>query len=423
MFWHAMCKEKHMGNIRKNMLWNAFGNIVYLGLQWLVTVIVTRLRGYSDAGMLSTAMSVTAVFQTAALFGIRAFQTSDVTEKYSDSCYAGLRGLTCAAALALCMIFSAANLYGAAQMLSIFWFMLFRLAEDYSDVLHGIAQRKDRLDIAGKAFAIKGIASFAAFLAVMRLSGSMTAGLAAMALSSILTTFLYDLRAVRKISSFKLRDSWKSCITLAGETVPLFVYLFLSSSVSAMPKYLLEKMCGGDALGAYSAIYAPALLVQAAAQYLYMPFITPLADMYAGRDFKGFRKTVFGLSAAIAAAAAIAMTAAKLFGTNLLILIFTPSIEEFAYLLIPILVCTFLLAYFSFFCAVQVIVRDFRGLIAGCASGFVLCAAAIPLSIKAFGINGASIGFIAGISAPLIFMAARIAAASKSREDIKNAKR
>ena len=39
---------------RKNMLWNSAGSIVYLGCQWLITVLVVRLTvGYDAAGLLS----------------------------------------------------------------------------------------------------------------------------------------------------------------------------------------------------------------------------------------------------------------------------------------------------------------------------------------------------------------------------------
>lgn len=76
-----------------------------------MTVLLTRLFGYADQGALSLAMSVSAAFQTLALFGIRTYQVSDIECKYPDSCYVGLRGITCAAALAACLVFDAINLY------------------------------------------------------------------------------------------------------------------------------------------------------------------------------------------------------------------------------------------------------------------------------------------------------------------------
>ena len=63
------------------MVWYAGGNLVYLVCQWLVTVLVTKLGGFGDAGVLSVAMSVSATFQTLAMFGMRNFQVSDIEDK------------------------------------------------------------------------------------------------------------------------------------------------------------------------------------------------------------------------------------------------------------------------------------------------------------------------------------------------------
>ena len=151
-------------NLKKSMIWNAAGNLIYLMSQWIVTVLVTNLGEFRDAGLLSVAMSVSATFQTVAMFGIRNYQVSDVENKYSDTCYAHFRVITCAVALVACIAFSLIGGYGGEQLLAIALFMLFRLAENFSDVLHGIAQKRGRLDIAGKAFAIKGVGLVAVFL-------------------------------------------------------------------------------------------------------------------------------------------------------------------------------------------------------------------------------------------------------------------
>jgi len=188
--------------MKKNMLWNAAGNLIYLGCQWLITVLVTNLGQFRDAGILSIAMSVSATFQTVAMFGIRNYQVSDVYGKYSDTCYVSFRIISCLVAMGGCIGFSLLNGYLGEQLLAIFLFMLFRLAENFSDVLHGIAQKNERLDLAGKSFAIKGIGILAVFLVGYRFGGSLTVGLLSMALFSWVSTLAYDIFVVRRISRF-----------------------------------------------------------------------------------------------------------------------------------------------------------------------------------------------------------------------------
>ena len=191
-----------MENMKKNMLWNAAGNLIYLACQWVVTVLVTNLGQFRDAGILSIAMSVSATFQTLAMFGIRNFQVSDVEGKYSDTVYVGFRSLTCAAAMLGCMLFALIGGYRGETLAAVFLFMLFRLAENFSDVLHGIAQKNGRLDVAGKSFAIKGIGLLVLFLLGYRFGGALWVGLLCMALFSCLSTICYDLTVTRGMAQF-----------------------------------------------------------------------------------------------------------------------------------------------------------------------------------------------------------------------------
>lgn len=71
----------HMNDrIRWNMLWNSVGSIVYMGGQWVLSVLVVRTLGYTDAGIFSLAMSLTNTFYSLANYGIRNFQVSDLEE-------------------------------------------------------------------------------------------------------------------------------------------------------------------------------------------------------------------------------------------------------------------------------------------------------------------------------------------------------
>lgn len=392
--------------MQQNMLWNAFGNLVYLGCQWLVTVFVTRIFGLEEAGILSLAMSISAIFQTIALFGIRNYQVSDTGQKYTDGTYMGFRAITCVIAMLLCMFFSYVNQYGARQTGAIFWFMLFRLAEDYSDVLHGIAQKNGRLDIAGKAFILKGIIIIVMFYLGCHVTGDLVITLALMAIGSCASTGLFDLFYIRKYYCFALKEKFKNCLLLGRETLPLCVYMFLQSAVSATPKYLLEKMCDTSILGAYSSIFAPALLVQAAAGYIYSPFVVPFAGYYQKGERLNFIKLERKLCLIILLVALGLLTLGGIFGTYVLRFIFGEAVYGYENLLIPILFSTIISSYLTFYSMLEVVVRDFKGLIIGCMVGEMLCIIITPFLIQVFGANGASYGLCIGAATAGIYLAA-----------------
>ena len=356
-------------NLKKNMIWNAAGNLIYMACQWIVTVLVTNLGDFYDAGVLSIAMSVSATFRTLAMFGIRNYQVSDVDNKYSDTCYVFFRLITCTAALVACMAFALAADYTGEQLLAIFLFMMFHLAENFSDVLHGIAQKNERLDIAGQSFAIKGIGILIVFLTCYKLTGNLNLGLFAMALLSWMSTLLFDVFEVRRLTRFSFLARGTKWATLAKETAPLCVYLFLSAAITTVPKLILERQSGEVILGAYSSIFAPALLIQAAMGYIYNPFAQILGQHRKSGDRRAFLTLSAKLTGAIAALTVCMIVAAHFLGEWGLKLIFGEAILPYVYLFIPILCAVALIAFFSFLCMLSTVLRDFWWLLIACTVG------------------------------------------------------
>lgn len=402
--------------VARNVFWNAFGSIFYLGAQWIVTVLVARISGFRDAGILSVAMSVSATFQTVANFGIRSFQVSDIDSKYSNSTYIGLRNITCLLSLLLCLVFSIVLGYDTEQILAIAFFMLFRLAESYSDVLHGIAQKAGRLDIAGKSFTVKGIILLVAFFVPYCTVKSLCVGLFFMALSSLIWTIAFDLLVIKGLSDFRLYEKASLCIKLAKETLPLFIYLFLFSTLTTIPKLTLEKMYDEVSLGAYSSIFSIASLFQIATGYIYVPFIHVFAEHYKNKDLKRFFIALLKVILATAVFALVTLLLASLAGEWALVIAFGEGIRSYSYLLIPILVSMFLIALLGVLFTIEIVIRDFKGLIIGNVAGFVACLALTPITIKHFQINGTSYGLIISASITAVIVSIGILIKTKVGE-------
>ncbi len=374
---------------KRNLLWNAGGNVVYLIAQWLITVLVTVLGGLEDAGILSLAMSISASFQTLALFGIRSFQVSDREGKFSDTAYVGFRAVSCSAALLFCLIFALCNGYSPEVCHAISLFMIFRLAENYSDVLHGIAQNNERLDIAGKSFAVKGVGLLVCFLCGYWISSSLLLGILLMAAFSTLSTLIYDLPAVRHLSDFRLIAPLREYKLLVKTALPLCIYQFLNALLLSLPKWFLEIQCGNEVLGAYSSIFAPVMLLQAAGIYLYTPFTTVFSRLYG----EGYKRKIFGLfykiSAAILGFFLLTLVAAVFFGEWALVLVFGDQILPYVDFLMPILIANLAVTYLGFLTMLTVVLRQIKWIVAAFATGTAVLLLT-PLAVNLFGANGAS---------------------------------
>ena len=386
------------------MTLNAVGNLLYLAAQWVVTVLVARLSALSAAGVLSLAMSLSAIFQTVAFFGVRSFQISDVKEEFSDGHYLTLRHLSALASAVLALLFALLLGYRGEVLAASLLYMLFRIAESYSDVLHGMAQRRGRLDVAGIGFTVKSVALLLGFLIGFLPNRSLTLGLALMTVGSLLSTILYDLPAVRRITAFSLALSPKRSLALAKKTAPLCLQLFFYLSLSSLPKFVLEKMENTEILGAYASIFAPALLLLAAAGYLYTPFAPTFARLCEEKKERAFFMLFLKIVAALGVTLLLALGADLLIGEWALVLLFGEKIRPYTDLLSPILISVILTALLSFLSLLVTVRRRLLILCVGTGIGASVALLFCFLLIPRCGANGASLALSAGAALASLFL-------------------
>ena len=417
------------------MIWNAAGYLIYMFCQWLITFLIANIGSdLADAGILSVAMSVSATFQTIATFGIRNYQVSDVTGEYTDTCYVHFRWITCGVSLISCAVFAFFSRSSMEQFIAVMFYMVFRLSENFADVLHGIAQKNQRLDISGKSLALNSIVSLVAFLGGYIATKQILVGLGLMAGLSVLSIIIYDVPAVKKLAPFRMfdkrtnyskftgkRSPW---ISLAWHTLPLSVYLFLNSSLSTIPKLFLEKfyterggmmfgevlLSGEDVLGIYSSVFAPALLISAMASYLYSPFVPFFAEAYRSKNTKAFLSTFIKLTVGITVLGGVVIVAAIFLGEFGLSILFAakPEIPAHAHLLIPILIGIFVGAIFTFLCTLEVVFRDFLWLIISCGIGALIEIFATNPLMELFGMDGATYSLIIASAIPAAILLFRM---------------
>ena len=98
-------------SLKVNMFWNFIGNLFYMATQWILTILVVRLAGYSVSGEFALAISVTNIFYAVAVYGMRNYQVSDIESQFSDLYYILSRVVTNVFAVILCMLFCRLNSY------------------------------------------------------------------------------------------------------------------------------------------------------------------------------------------------------------------------------------------------------------------------------------------------------------------------
>ncbi len=393
----AVQRDEH--HLKRNLLFNTVGSMLYFVCQWLITgLLVKRLAGVYDAGLLATAMTVTNVFLTFASYGMRTYQVSDAQGKYGNSTYLASRAVTVCAAILACAVYTLLLGYSAQQSLCIALYLLYKLLEAITDVFHGFAQKRDRMDVVGISYAVRGVLSVAVFSAVLGVSGSLPAALGGMTAACYAFSLFYDVAHLRPLYCPLDRPAARAVGALLWECAPLAVYVFLNTAAGSIPKLVLERTAGTNAIGIYNLVNSPVLILQVGVVYLFAPFITIFTDKLAAGDKAGFKKLAGFITLGVFGVGVAGIAGVLLLGEWGLTLLYGADIAAYRALLVPMVVGTVFTALSLFYCMLLTVLREMRGLIGANLVGIAASGAASALLVPRRGMAGASLAVILSLA-------------------------
>lgn len=382
-----------MDQIRKNIFWNALGNTAYNFLQWLITVAVTRLSGFSAAGVLALAMSLSLTLRSVSYFGVRDFQVTDTGNIFSPSDYFSLRCVTCLASLLICAAVCAASSYSRDIFTAVMLYMLFRISEAFSDLFRGIMQKKERLDLAGAALMLRAIIFTLSFFIGYLPGSSLSGGLLLMSLSSLAAVLLIEFPLSCKIYKMHLNIALKNIPYIASQTLPMFIFTLEAAFILNTPKYFLSLFSDSEYVGLYSSVFSLALIIQGLFQYVYTPFITGFSALEKNREYRSMKKLARKILAVFLIMTLLFLAVSILFGETAMTAVYGTAANCF-HVIPPAVISVCLFSAMSFLSSLAVVKREMSMLV----KVHTLAAAVFILSeillIPVLGINGASYGII-----------------------------
>lgn len=368
-------------DIKKNMLYNTIGSLTYQGCLWITTVLVVILSsGYSDSGILSFAMTIGNMFTAVGTYNMRTYQVSDIKGKYSQRNYVGFRLLTLIIGVILLGIYSIVVSPDSLTLIAVFAYLLFKVDESFCDVLYGVDQRGERMDYIGISQFIRGILIVLAFSLGLYLSQNIILAILAMYPAGLLVTIVYDIPHARRMGDIRPQLKKEQAKSLLIECLPIVLeILFLGMIVSVARQYYANAY-GAERLGIYAAVATPAVLIQAAARFLYAPALVPLSEKWNDSPKESFlpffRKTLLVMAGFIIVGVAVLAWA----GPILLNLVYGQKVEGYTYLFTNVLISTSALAVLYYLTDVLVLCRDIKGsLISASAALAIALSTMVPL--------------------------------------------
>lgn len=375
-------------------MWNTWGNIFYLFVQWLLTIIVARISSpdpdvaFQMAGIFGLSLATTNMFITFAGFGMRNYQVSDLQSEFNTKTYVYSRIITSTVSLIAIIVFVAFQNYTFYTTACILIFMLYKIVEVLFDVFAGSLQKQWRLDIVGQSLIIRAILSIISFTITLIITNDLFSAILAMTIISAISLLFFDFTQVQKYTDYHEQTTIKKIKKLLIICLPLAIYSFLLATMGSLPRISLEKYHGEKLLGIYSNISNPTIIVQALTIQIFTPFISRFSELYNENKIIEFKTLLKKCILFLACFTLVAIIGAYFLGDFALAIIFTKSILPYTYILIPLLIATSLNALSWLLCGLLTVTRDNNALVISNLTGVIVALIASHLLIPKYALMG-----------------------------------
>ncbi len=337
--------------------------------------MVVRLSSdYNDAGVLALCMSITNIFSTIALFNVRNYQVSDINGEFSNSEYSTHRLFTSLLSFVLCAIFALINPYSTYIRLSIIFYMLVKCVEAYCDVLHGMLQKKWRMNIIGLSFILRGSILIISAVICLYYFKSIMIAIIVMSLSTLAVLLVFDLRIAYKSEHFGINVSFKRVLQLSKVCMPLLIYSLCINAIVPFSRYVMELTHDTETLGFYATVSSVAVLIQAFAMTIFTPLVEVCRIAYSEGRKKDLTVIVAKLTVFILLITLLSMGGVFLLGDAVMSLVFGKEILPYVYLLYPTIAASCITAFVWLLGMVLVTMRCMKTMFSASFAGFLISA-------------------------------------------------
>ena len=330
-------KSTHVSS-RTIYFWNTLGGLLNAVFSVIIMMILTRLLNIYAAGIFSLGYSNAMMLQHIGSFDSRSYQCSCFEDDLKFGHFLNFRIFTSFLMLLGTIILIWIFQYPADKLSATLLLSVFCISANISDIFQGNAQKKERLDLAGKSLSYRIILCVLVFTASLYLTRNLTLTLLCIVAASFLWIFIYDIPVLSLHEQIYSSVSKAQFNKLFFNTFPLFLSLFAQIFIFNMPKYAIDSYLSVQEQGVYGIIFMPASIVSLFATFLYRPIMVKLSILWEEKKIKSVIKLSFERIALLIASTFLIVIAGYLLGAQVLSILYGVDILPYKKELVILLI-------------------------------------------------------------------------------------
>lgn len=343
---------------RKNFIWNILGTGFNAFNSLFFMIAVTRINGVDNAGIFTIAFSTACIIYIVGVYAGRIYQVTEPDKSITDKEYIINRIITTVSMLILVILFSVIRGYDIFKSTVFLLLTTYKALEAFSDVIYGILQKNEKLDIAGKSLFFKSLISVIAFVAIDAITKNMIISIISIILVSLLILIFYDLKNGIKYIDLKLPIKKENIIKIFKAGFFTFAISFLGMYVLNAPKYAIDSYLENNYQTIFGIIVMPATVIGLVAQFLIHPYLNQIVALYEEKNLKGLNKLALKLIAYILGVGVISSILAYFLGTQVLGLIYGLDLSAYRLGLLIIIIASTLYTIGVIYSSILTTVRE-----------------------------------------------------------------
>ena len=229
--------------------------------------------------------------------------------------------------ITICILYGLIKNFSSFKFKILILLVVFKGIESICDIFHGIFQKNQRLDIAGKSLFFRSIINIIVFTLVDYITKNVAFSIVSMIITNILILLFFDLKLGLKYKCKDKNVNYKIVFKLFKYGFYTFGFSFIANYIINAPRYALDSLMSSDYQTIFGIIIMPGTIIMLINQFLLQPVIVKLKDLYSRKNKSEFLKIVNKLILAIMFIGILSIIAMYFIGIRLLNIIYNLNLN------------------------------------------------------------------------------------------------